>query len=238
MDFFQDADLRVRDKGDGAGPVTEADLAVDVFLREHLLNERPRHGWLSEETEDTARRQVTNSQFIVDPIDGTRAFIEGSKDWAISIGLAHERRITAAAVYMPARDRLYAAEAGQGATRDGEPITCTDRNEIDGATVLGAKPNFVPERWKDGPPPIDRHFRSSLAYRLCLVAEGRFDAMITLRPTWEWDIAAGTLIASEAGARVTDRRHRALSFNSEDAMTDGIVAANPTLHAEITARLA
>ncbi len=82
-------------------------------------------------------------------------------------------------------------------------------------------------------PPVERHFRPSLAYRMCLVAQGRFDAMLSFRPTWEWDIAAGTLIAAEAGARVTDRHGRPVRFNSPGAQIDGVVAAGAALHAAL-----
>jgi myo-inositol-1(or 4)-monophosphatase len=89
------------------------------------------------------------------------------------------------------------------------------------------------ENWPGGQPPLDRHFRSSLAWRLCLVAEGRFDTMVTFRRSFEWDIAAGALIAVEAGAEVTDGQGRPMIFNSPDGMQDGVVAAPPLLHREI-----
>jgi len=225
------------DKPGGAGPVTEADLAVDGMLRSTLLAARPGYGWLSEETEDGPERLTTARQFIVDPIDGTRAFVEGTRDWAHSIAIAEAGRIVAAVVYLPLHKLMFAAAAGRGATVNGRPIRATTGSVLADATVLAARPGLAAEHWKDGVvPPVRRSFRSSLAYRLCLVAEGRFDAMLTLRPTWEWDIAAGALIVAEAGGAATDRRGNPLRFNNAHPQVDGVLAAGG-LHAPLLDRL-
>ena len=97
---------------------------------------------------------------------------------------------------------------------------------------------FQDRFWKSGPPEVDRHFRPSLAYRLALVAEGRFDGMLTLRPSWEWDIAAGALLAEEGGAAVTDRKGKTLTFNSPSRQTAGVIATAPKLLSPIVAALA
>jgi myo-inositol-1(or 4)-monophosphatase len=103
--------------------------------------------------------------------------------------------------------------------------------------MLAARPNFAPEHWGGQSPPLDRHFRTSLAYRISLVAEGRFDAMMTLRDAWEWDIAAGCLLAEEAGAQVTDRLGAPLVFNAPAAKTRGTLVANRALHDGLRAAL-
>lgn len=234
--YFQ-KDPAVTDKPDGAGPVTEADLAVNAMLETNLRLARPDYGWLSEETEDGADRLQTGRQFVIDPIDGTRAFIEGAKDWAHSIAVVEDGQAIAGAVYLPMRDMMFAATKGGGATLNGQPISVSDAG-LHGATMLGAKPNFDPSRWKGGMvPPVKRVFRSSLAYRLCLVAQGRFDSMITLRPSWEWDIAAGAIIAAEAGAVITDPADHALRFNNPHPQVPGVLMANPALHAALITRL-
>ena len=86
-------------------------------------------------------------------------------------------------------------------------------------------------------PPVERHYRPSLAYRLALVAEGRFDAMLTLRPSWEWDLAAGSLLVSEAGGRVSDRNGTSLKFNNPHPSLNGIVAGQADLQATLQGRL-
>lgn len=226
------------EKPGGAGPVTEADLAVNAMLHAELGAARPDYGWLSEETPDDAVRLGRGRSFIVDPIDGTRAFIEGDAAFSHSLAIAEAGRVTAAVVYLPAKDALYAATGTGEATLNGQPIRASRRTEADGATLLTSRPNLAPEHWKGGaPPPFRRTFRASLAWRLCLVAEGRFDAMLSLRPTWEWDIAAGDLIARSAGAEVTDRMGRAIAYNAAEPRTQGIIAAPAPLWRAIRAAL-
>lgn len=233
--FQQNPD--VTDKPDGAGPVTAADLAVNAMLENFLPSARPDYGWLSEETEDQPDRLSTSHLFIIDPIDGTRAFIDGSKDWAHSLAVVAHGEPIAGVVYLPMHDLMFAAAKNAGATCNGEPIYVSS-TPMEGATVLGAKPNFDVRFWKERQlPPIKRAFRSSLAYRLSLVANGRFDGMITLRPSWEWDIAAGALIAQEAGATVTDQLGAPLRYNNPHPQVPGVLAAGPQLHADLAARL-
>ena len=224
------------DKGGGLGPVSEADLAVDRILTEVLRTARPDYGWLSEETDDDRTRLSAERVFIVDPIDGTRSFLEGATTWAISIAVARHGSVEAAVVALPARRQSYSARRGCGADLDGTPLRASSRNRVEGSRVLAPRAALAPEAWgAAGPPPVDRHFRPSLAYRLCLVAEGRYDGMMTFRDCWEWDVAAGSLIASEAGAEVSDRDGAPLVFNTEAAATPGLVAAGAHLHGALLA---
>lgn len=225
-------------KPDDAGPVTAADLAVNVMLQDTLQTARPDYGWLSEETDDNADRLGIDALFVVDPIDGTRAFIEGAKDWAHSLAVVRGGVVVAAAVYVPMRDLMFSAQLDGGAFLNGAPLTPTTQKSLSMATILTHKANCQPKFWRDGIVPEAKiAFRSSLAYRLCLVAQGRYDAMITLRPTWEWDVAAGTLIVSEAGGTATDQCGSELLFNNRLPQLNGLVAAGG-LHAPLLARLA
>lgn len=224
------SDQRVEQK-EGGSPVSEGDYAVDRFLREHLLAARPDYGWLSEETEDSPERLGQDSVFIVDPIDGTRSYVAGEETWAISIAVAHQGAPVSGVVLLPGRQKLYAAAQGQGATLNGAPIRCGTRTDPEGAQVLAPKPTLDPKWWHAAPPQVQRHWRPSLAYRFCLVAEGRFDAVLTLRDAFEWDIAAGVLIAEEAGAQASDRTGTGLRFNSPAGKSDGVFVAGPGLHA-------
>jgi myo-inositol-1(or 4)-monophosphatase len=226
------------DKPDGAGPVTEADLAVNDMLSSVLRAARPGYGWLSEETDDSAARLDGDTVFIIDPIDGTRSFVEGSKTWAHSIAVAQARRITAAVVYLPALGKLYAAASGQGATLNDAPLRVSGTDQMQGCSVLATKPALQPHHWRAGvPPALKRGHRPSLAYRLALVAEGRFDGMLTLRDSWEWDIAAGALIVTEAGGVISDRTGLPLQFNNPHPTLNGIIAATPAVHAGLHAAL-
>ncbi len=228
---------QVWEKPGGQGPVTEADLAVNTMLRGTLRAARPDYGWLSEEDTDTTARLTTRRQFIIDPIDGTRAFMAGEETFAHSLAIAENGQVIAGVVYLPALDRLYTATATGPALKDGEPIHASTRTMVEGATLLTTPQNLAPVHWPGGVPDIKRSFRTSLAYRLCLAAEGRHDGMLTLRDAWEWDIAAGALIASRAGATVTDRHNNPLHFNTPDAKRPGVLAAAPGLHVALMSRL-
>ncbi|WP_151720249.1 3'(2'),5'-bisphosphate nucleotidase CysQ [Gemmobacter serpentinus] len=221
----------------GLGPVTEADLAVNTHLRGVLRAARPDYGWLSEEDPDDTERLHAGRVFVLDPIDGTRAFIAGEESFAISIAVIEDGLPVTALVYLPARDRLYTATAHGPALCDGQPIQASTRAGLEGATLLATSPTMAPDHWPGGVPEVKRSFRASLAYRMCLVAEGRYDAMLTLRPAWEWDIAAGALIAARAGAVVTDRQGHALQFNNPHPQSDGVIAAPLGLHSALRAGL-
>lgn len=221
----------------GQGPVTEADLAVNAALRDMLRSARPDYGWLSEEDPDSETRLETEFQFILDPIDGTRSFIAGEDVFAISLAVVHNGTARAGVVYLPALDRLYTATDHGPALKDGQPIMASKQQGIEGARLLTTAQALQPQHWPGGVPDLKRSFRASLAYRLCLVAEGRHDGMLTLRDAWEWDIAAGSLIAARAGAAVTDRTGQTLRFNQPNPLAPGVLVAAPGLHAALLQRL-
>ncbi|MEE4187644.1 MAG: 3'(2'),5'-bisphosphate nucleotidase CysQ [Roseobacter sp.] len=225
------------DKPAGAGPVTEADLAVNAYLETVLRGARPDYGWLSEETEDNVDRLSCDTVFIVDPIDGTRSFVDGSKTWAHSVAVAHRGQVTAGAIYLPMRNMLYTAALGQGATLNGKALVVSQKPELDGADVLAAKPMLDARHWPNGVPDIRRAHRPSLAYRLGLVGQGKFDAMLTLRPTWEWDVAAGALIVQEAQGVCTDKAGGILQFNNATPQVNGMVAGGRAVHGNLMTAL-
>lgn len=220
-----------RDKPGGAGPVSEADLAVDAMLRDRLLAARPDHGWLSEETPDGPERLARERVFVVDPIDGTRAYLAGDDRWGLALALVERGRAVAGVMHMPAAGTTYAAALGCGATRDGRPIAPSGRTAVAGARVLCTRATLTSRRWGGAPPPVETHRRPALIHRLCLVAEGAFDAAVSLGRVWEWDVAAGALIAAEAGCAVTDAAGAPLRLNTPDARGPGIVVATPGVHA-------
>ncbi|EPX79700.1 3'(2'),5'-bisphosphate nucleotidase CysQ [Salipiger mucosus] len=230
--------LNIRHKAADGSPVTDADMAVDAVLSEILRGARPDYGWLSEESADDAARLEAEHVFIVDPIDGTRSFIEGEDTWAHSLAVARGGEVTAAVIFLPMRGKLYTAAAGHGARLEGAPISVTPGGALETAKVLATRPALAPEHWRGEVPALKRSHRPSIAYRMGLVAEGRYDAMLTLRPSWEWDIAAGALIVAEAGGLATDRAGQPIRFNAPMPRHAGMIAAGPALHEEIIDRLA
>ncbi len=209
-------------------PVTSADLAANRRIREIIHGRFPRDGWLSEEDKDSSDRLGLSRVWVVDPIDGTKEFIEGVPQFAVSIGLVVEGRPKVAVVYNPAQDHFYKAAAGHGAFLNDRPIRVTGRNDIDGALLLVSRSEprkkfqlFV-ERCVIKP-------IGSIAYRLAQVAGGEGDATFTFRSIREWDICAGVLMVEEAGGSVVDGNGKVVMFNQPEARHRGVVAANPIL---------
>ncbi|KAF0675478.1 inositol monophosphatase family protein [Profundibacterium mesophilum] len=231
------SDPQVWGKADKS-PVSEADLAVDTHLRKTLIGARPSYGWLSEESADSAERLAAEHCFILDPIDGTRAFVAGQTEWCHSLAVCEGGQITAAVIYLPIEDKLYSAARGQGAMLNGRPIGVSEAGDPHAARILASGPTLSSRSWRGAVPGIDRDYCPPMAYRLALVAEGRYDAMVTLRPAWEWDVAAGALIVAEAGGLVTDRHGAPQRFNSPGRRTDGMLAAPWSLHERLRGELA
>ena len=223
-------------KPDEAGPVTEADLAVDALLRDRLSAARPGYGWLSEETPDTPDRLSRDATFIIDPIDGTRSFVAGEKHWGHSLAVAQAGRITAAVVLMPLMGKLYTATLGEGARLNGTALRTGAADHPDEGTILARKSTLDAAHWPGGPPRMAITQRNPMAYRLACLAEGRFDAAFVANPIWEWDLAAGALLLSESGHALSDQHGAPMRFNAPHPRAPGLLAANPGLHAQLLAR--
>ncbi len=222
-------------KGDDS-PVTEADMAVNRMLQADLLAARPGYGWLSEETPDNDVRLSHDRVFVVDPIDGTRAFIAGETAFSHALAVVENGVPVAGVVHLPALGVTYAAVAGGDATRNGAVLACSSTASPDGASALMSSAVLAAEHWPGGVPGLRRHFRASLAWRFCLVADASFDALLTVRPAWEWDIAAGALIAERAGAVVSDAAGQPMTFNRPMPQAEGVIVAGPPLHGALMAR--
>lgn len=220
--------LEIERKADGS-PVTSADLEVDRLLRQELTAARPDYGWLSEETADNADRLHRDRVFVVDPIDGTRAYIRGNPWFAVSLAIVEHGRPIAGAIYAPALDELYAASAGGGATLNGTAIRASRMDQLAGAAMLAGRGTFAHPAWTRPWPEMQVEQRNATAYRMALVAAGSFDAAIAMAPKSEWDLAAGVLIATESGAVACDHRGETLLFNQPVPVCPSLVCAAPLL---------
>lgn len=225
---YRSAGLTITAKA-GGSPLTDADLAVDALLKDRLTAARPGYGWLSEETADTAERLDRQRQFMVDPIDGTTAFIQGTPWFSISAAVVENGRPVAGVVCAPALERLYSGEAGGQACLNGQPLQASERDVLEGCTMIADGRALAAADW----PPMAVSRRNSIALRLCMVASGEFDAMVSVSNLHEWDIAAGDLIAGLAGGRVTDRFGEQIAYNRANPRTAGLICANPALHSLI-----
>lgn len=234
--YFQVASTRSWTKGPAKSPVTEADLAVDVFLHQRLLGLAPAYGWLSEETKDSTDRLSRPRVWIVDPIDGTRSFIAGGVDWSISAALVENGRPIAAALYVPVSRELFVARAGGGATLNGRPIHAGARAELAGARMAGPKQGYpAVTRLMEQAGQVERV--RSLALRIARVAEGVLDAAFASSGGNDWDLAAAALLVGEAGGRLTTHAGADLVFNRQKPVHGALVASGAALHDKLLARL-
>ncbi|MEJ2186117.1 MAG: 3'(2'),5'-bisphosphate nucleotidase CysQ [Gemmatimonadota bacterium] len=236
-------DMAVRHKAPGQ-PVTEADLAADRILREALTRERPDYGWLSEETRDRADRLARRRVWIVDPVDGTRSFVEGMPEFALSVGLAEEGVVVVGVVCNPAAGNLYWAIRGRGAFAadldDGVPRAARRlglrRARGRSRTLLASRHELADGEFD---PFVERGWRvkgaGSTAHKLARLAAGEGDVFLSRGPKSEWDVCAGDLLVTEAGGSVTDLRGAAFRYNRLDPAVYGVLAAVAGLHKDVLA---
>lgn len=215
---------------EGGSPVTEADLAVNKFLCDTLTSARPDYGWLSEENTDDPSRLARREVFVVDPIDGTIAFLKNRPHFTICAAIVVEGHPCCGVVYNPISEELYSARTGAGAHRNGDAIHVGGRGRLENCAMLGDRGQFQQAPW----PPMHVQNRNSVAYRLVLVADGSADASVSLTAKHDWDLAAADIILQEAGGCLTDAGGAALIYNRPVTRQSSLVAANPALHAEIT----
>jgi myo-inositol-1(or 4)-monophosphatase len=221
--------LRHWSKG-AAGPVSDADLMVDAFLKRELTALLPAAGWLSEETVDAPDRLGRDLVWLVDPIDGTRDFIRGRPGWCVSVALVSAGRPLVATLVAPARHEVWSATAGAGAFLNGRRLVASTRTELAGARIpIDSLPRSEADLVAVAKP-------NSIALRIAMVADDRADLLVTQRWGHEWDIAAATLIAREAGAAVSDAHGQVLRFNKRAPQDWGVLACAPALHGPAVAR--
>ena len=205
-------------------PVTTADLKADSILRKGLTNDFPGTGWLSEETRDDFSRLDKKLVWIVDPIDGTKEFVSGIPEYAVSVALVEDGLPVLAAVYNPAAGELFAAASGQGAWLNQEVIN--SEHELTKKLILLASRSEIKRgEFKPFEPFAQIRPCGSIAYKLALVAAGRADATFSLGPKNEWDIAAGVLLVNESGGKANNLNGTPFIFNQRNTLVHGIVAA-------------
>ncbi len=211
--------------------VTEADLAVDRLLHRMIAGARPDDGWLSEEGVDDQSRLTRARVWMIDPIDGTRAFAEGAPEFAISVALLTDGQPMIGAVYNPATKECFTARRGAGAWLGGTRLRASAHSEIKAAKLLASRTERRRRPWHEVIAEASFTRIGSLAYKLALIAAGRFDGLVSLRHCHDWDVAAAQLLLLEAGARLTDGRGAPLVLNRPQPRHSGLVAAgSATLH--------
>ena len=222
---FYKADYEIRDKG-YHNPVTTADHASDNRIKEILVQSFPEYGWLSEETVDSKNRLSNERVWVVDPLDGTKEFIEGVPHFVVSGALVENGEPILGVLYNPVTTETFTAVKGQGAMLDGEKIKCSEKEKPDEMVIFNSRSETRSGLWD----PFQDTFKElnaigSVAYKLGLTAAGRADIFASLRPKNEWDICAGNCIINEAGGKLVDLYVNARQYNSPDTLiTPGLIA--------------
>ncbi len=218
----------------GQSPVTEADFAVDRFLRETLLAARPDYGWLSEETVDTPDRLAAARVFVVDPIDGTRAYVDGRDTWCVSVAVVERGRPIAGVLDCPAMRETFSAQVGAGAFLNGRKIALRAPGNMLDVAGTKAFTDSLPPEWHDR---IHRvgHV-PSLAYRIAMIAKGALDATFVRPNSHDWDLAAADLILREAGGSLLDAEGRPPLYASRAVAFHGLLVAGSGALLEAGAR--
>jgi len=220
----------------GHDPVTEADRAVDAILKKCLL--RNGEGWLSEETIDDPSRLSKRRVWVVDPLDGTREFVQGIPEFCISIAMVEDGLPIAGGICNPATDELILGSRDTGVTYNGSPAQPSQRRDLHAALVLASRSEVKRGEWKQfesaefNVRPI-----GSVAYKLGLVAAGRADLTFTLVPKHEWDVAGGAALVESAGGWTLKLDHSPLRCNQKDPLISGLLAGGPFLRAPLLAML-
>jgi myo-inositol-1(or 4)-monophosphatase len=217
-----------------SSPVSEADIAVNDLLEARLRGATPDYGWLSEESADDSTRLSRRLTWVVDPIDGTRNYLNGHDEWCVSVALVEDASPLLAAVFAPISDEFFFAVRGQGTMLNGKWVTASSGSTLDFSRIAGPKP--MVERLNTSGGDIKLHPRiGSLALRLCRVAHGGLDAAFAGGNSHDWDLAAADLIVQEADGRMSDLSGDPILYNRREVTHGVLVAAGRDRHASIVA---
>ena len=218
----------------GHDPVTEADRAVDTVLRQNLLQQG--EGWLSEESVDDASRLSKSRVWVVDPLDGTREFVQGIPEFCVSIGFVENGRPVAGGICNPATNETIIGAVDCGVLYNGKPTRPSQRTTLKGSLILASRSEVKRGEWQQFQSG-DYQIRpqGSVAYKLALVAAGLADITFSLTPKNEWDVAAGAALVASAGGFVSTLENSPLQCNRRNPLLSGLLACGPFLREELLA---
>jgi len=219
-------------------PVTAADTQADACIRETVRGAFPHDGWLSEETADSRERLSRRRVWIVDPLDGTKEFVQHIPELCVCIALVEDGMAVLGVSFNPITDELFAAARGRGLTVNGVAAHTSATAELRQARILASRSEDKRGEWDAFKPRLRVELTGSVAYKLALIAAGRGDGTFSLTPKHEWDICAGTALLEEGGGRITDCHGQPLRFNRERPLLPGLIATNAPLYEPIRALIA
>ena len=236
MQYYRD-DYEVKEKG-YHNPVTTADNEADFFLKSELTSARPDYGWLSEETVDSENRLNKERVWIVDPLDGTKEFIEGVPQFVVSVALVENGMPIIGVLHNPVTKETFHASKGNGAFLDDIQYRCSVKESTTDMVILNSRSETRRGLWE----PFKENFKElkpigSVAYKMGLTAIGKADIFATLRPKNEWDICAGTCLINEAGGKVINLNGKEITFNNQKTLIEPGLIAGYNLSVEKTYKI-
>ena len=225
------------DYKENGDPVTEVERRINEVLYGMLV--RDDEGWLSEETADDLTRLAKRRVWVVDPIDGTREFVQGIPEWSISVGLVEGGIPVAGGVLNPTAHLLVLGSIESGVTINGKPCRLSEKASLADCVVLASRSEVKRGEWLSfGGHGYEIRPTGSIANKLCSVAAGLADATWTLVPKHEWDVAAGTALVQAAGGDVYDLDGATPRFNRPNALLSGLIAHRPGLRTAVCEEIA
>jgi myo-inositol-1(or 4)-monophosphatase len=220
----------------GHDPVTEADKSVDAVLRKNLLREG--EGWLSEESVDDFTRLDKRQVWIVDPLDGTREFVQGIPEFCVSIAMVQDGKPVAGGICNPATNEVFIGSLDNGVKYNGKSARASQRSELNGSMVLASRSEVKRGEWRvfedSG---LKIRPMGSVAYKLARISAGLDDITFTLTPKNEWDVAAGVALVLSAGGFVSTLDGSPLQCNNRNPLLSGLIASGPLLKNPLLAKL-
>ena len=236
MQYYCD-DYEIKEKG-YHNPVTTADYEADTYLKSTLMSARPQYGWLSEETVDSKNRLNKEKVWIVDPLDGTKEFIESVPQFVVSIALVEKGIPIIGVLHNPVTKETFHAAKGEGAYLDENQYRCSIKDSTRDMVILNSRSETRRGLWE----PYKKHFKKlrpigSVAYKMGLTAIGKADIFATLRPKNEWDICAGTCLINEAGGKVININGKEITFNNQKTLIEPGLIAGYNLSVEKTYKI-
>ena len=214
-------------------PVSNGDLEVNRIITKKLLELTPDLPIVSEETSHNKSNKNLTDFWLVDPIDGTKSFLNGKDDFCISIALIKSGRPISAVILNPINKELFEAEKNKGSWLNLKKIYTSKTSKLENSKMCAFKPMFSHPAWKSPWPKMLIENKNSIAYRMALVSNGKFDSMMALNTKSDWDVAAGDLIINEAGGKVTDHKGNQLLYNLENTSKKSIIGTCMSLHDKI-----
>tara|TARA_Y100000991_G_C21914698_1_gene323881 strand:+ start:144 stop:929 length:786 start_codon:yes stop_codon:yes gene_type:complete len=216
-------------------PVTEADIEINSYLKKFFEKHTPEIGWLSEETKDDYSRFKKKGFWCLDPIDGTRSFIHGKPEFAISLALVFNSKPIFGIIFNPKTNEMFFAEKGSGAFCNKKKISVRIKKIIENIAISNSEAKKIQEYEIFNKLSIVK--MGSIAYKIALVAKGEIDIAVSFTNKNDWDLAAASLILEEAGGKISNIQGELIKYNTKSLRIPSVIACNKIVHCNVIEKI-